>query len=284
MDSKSRQELEKNELAKWIGAAYADWIKPNSGWLSFVVAFGLIAAAVIFGTVRVQSWNHQTVWKQYYAALSSPTAEIELENIANSTTSTVGLQARLTLAHKLLATGSSLLFTDKEGAIVLLERAITAFQQVQAMATDPILLQQAGFGLGQSWEGLAATRVVSEQEDSPKTDLDNAIVAYQNVADRWGDSLLGQRSENQLALLRRPSTVMFLERMAARVIEVPNFDDFKADFDLPDFSAEDFPESDSGFGFGSPESATVSESEAEERVDEDRYSEETDLNDLTDTE
>ncbi|MCL2005126.1 MAG: hypothetical protein FWG73_03080 [Planctomycetaceae bacterium] len=223
MDSKARQELEKNELAKYLSAVYEDWIKPNSSWLGYAVIGGLIVVAVIYGTVRVNTWNHQTAWKHYYAAQGSATAMDEWEHLANSTSSIVGVHARLALAQRQLDEGCSRLMTgDKAEAIAILERAVASFQQVQTAAREPSLLQQAGFGLGQAWESLSAARVGD--------DFAKAEAAYQMVAERWSESFLGRRAASQLTLLRQPETRMFLERMAARVVEVSDLDDFREGF------------------------------------------------------
>jgi len=213
MDSKTRNELEQNELAKWLTHQYEDWIEPNKSWLGYAVLGLLIVIVIIFATARVNAWNRQTEWQQYYAALNSADPSAALELVANSTSSIVGAQARLALAQLQLAEGSAQAFIDRSAAIVLLDRAIISFQQVQRATSDPMILQQAGFGLGQCWETLAAIRIGN--------DLANAEEEYQRVAERWGDGFMGQRAQKQLALLRQPSTRMFLERMAAHRPALP---------------------------------------------------------------
>ena len=213
MDSRTRNELEQNELAKWLTHQYEDWIEPNKSWLGYAVLGLLIVIVIIFATARVNAWNRQTEWQQYYAALNSVDPNAALELVANSTSSVVGAHARLALAQRQLAEGTTQAFIDRSAAIVLLERAITSFQQVQRTTSDPMILQQAGFGLGQCWETLAAIRIGN--------DLANAEEEYQRVAERWGDGFMGQRAQKQLALLRQPSTRMFLERMAAHRPEIP---------------------------------------------------------------
>ena len=213
MDSRTRNELEQNELAKWLTHQYEDWIEPNKSWLGYAVLGLLIVIVVIFATARVNAWNRQTEWQQYYAALSSVDPSATLEIVANATSSVVGVHARLALAQRQLAEGSAQAFIDRSAAIVLLERAITSFQQVQRATSDPMVLQQAGFGLGQCWETLAAIRIGN--------DLAKAEEEYQKVVERWGDGFMGQRAQKQLALLRQPSTRMFLERMAAHTPALP---------------------------------------------------------------
>ena len=209
MDSKYRHKLEQNELAKWLSNQYEDWIKPNKSWLVYAVMGLLIVIAVIFATARVNAWNRGAAWNQFYAAFDSLNVQSELEIIAQSTSGTVAAHARLALAQLQQAEGSAQVFIDKSKTILLLDKAITSFQQVQKATNDPMLLQQAGFGLGQCWETLAAVRVGD--------DLAKAEEEYQKVAERWGDGyMMGQRAQKQLALIRQSSTKMVLERMATK--------------------------------------------------------------------
>ena len=214
MEKKRLQELEKNELAKWFNAQYEDWIQPNRSWLGYAILGVLIIGCIIYATASVNAWNQRTAWQQYHAALNSPTATTDLEILANSTSSVVGAHARLALAQRQLAEGSEQVFIDKNEAIRVLENAVASFQLAQRATNDPTILQQAGFGLGQAWEALAAARV-------GETDLANAKEAYQNVVTRWGDGFMGLRAARQLALLQQPATRTFLELTAAKVIEAP---------------------------------------------------------------
>jgi hypothetical protein len=228
MDSKHRHELEQNELAKWIIAQYEDWIRPNSGWLGYAVVAVLVVVAVILGTARVNTWNRHAAWKQYYAALYSEQADAELEAIAQSSSGIIGVYARLALAQRQLTEGSSQVSIDKTLSIVVLEKAITSFQYVQKATSDPLILQQAGFGLGMCWETLAAARTGD--------DLAKAREEYQRIVDRWGESFIGQRAQEQLALLRQPTTETFLKLTAAKTktAEPSGLDDFRTTFGFGD--------------------------------------------------
>ena len=211
MDSKHRHELEQNELAKWLVAQYEDWIRPNSSWLGYAVLGVLIVVAILIGTARVNTWNQNAAWKHYYAALYSEQADVELEAVAQSTSGAVGVQARLTLAQRQLSEGCSLVFGNKKEAIGPLEKAITSFQQVQKATSDSLFLQQAGYGLGQCWEALAAARVGN--------DLAKAEEEYQKIIDRWGDGFKGKQAQKQLALIRQPATQEVLKLMAEKTVE-----------------------------------------------------------------
>ena len=123
MEKRRLQELEKNELAKWFNDQYEAWIQPNRSWLGYAVLGVLVVACIIYGTVSVNAWNQRTAWQQYHAALNSPTSNVDLEILANSTSSVVGAHARLALAQRQLAEGCEQVFIDKNEAIRLLENA-----------------------------------------------------------------------------------------------------------------------------------------------------------------
>lgn len=227
MDSKTRHELEQNELAKWLTHQYEDWIQPNKHWLGYAILGLLIVIVIIVATARVNAWNQNAAWKQYYAALNSVNANAELELVANATSGIVGASARLALAQRQLAEGSTQVFNDKWEAVILLEKAMTSFQQVQKAANDPMILQQAGFGLGYCLETLAAVRVGD--------DLAKAEEEYKKVVERWENGFMGQRAQKQLALIRQPATKMFLERMAAKTTEAPaGMEGFGVNFGIDD--------------------------------------------------
>ena len=219
MDSKSRHELEKNELAKWITHQYEDWIHPNKSWLGYAVCGLLVVIAIIFTTTWLTTQNRNAEWKDFYTAFNSEDANAALALVADSTSSIVGSHARLALAHRQRSEGSaeiSVPLPDKSRAIAHLEKAIASYQLVQKSTSDLSLLQQAGYGLGQCWETLAAVRVGD--------DLAKAEEEYRKVAARWGDSLTGQRAQKQLALLQQPATRVVLERMATKVMPASTAD------------------------------------------------------------
>jgi hypothetical protein len=215
--------LEQNELAKWIVAQYEDWIHPNSSWLGYVCLGILVVIVLLTLTARVNTWNQNAAWKHYYSALDSPQADKELELVANSTSGIVGVHARLALAQRQLTEGCSQVFIDKAEAIVMLEKAIVAFKQVQKATSDPSILQNVGFGLGYAWETLAAARVGD--------DLSKAEEEYQRVVSQWGDQFVGERAKKRLAQLQQPTTKTFLELTAKKTVESSE-DDFKMPFNF----------------------------------------------------
>jgi len=178
-----------------------------------------------------------------------------LELLANSTSSVVGVHARLALAERQLTEGCSQVFIDKMEAVKILDKAIASFQQVQRATKDPSILQEAGFKLGYCWEALAAARVGD--------DLAKAEEAYQKVIDRWEDSFAGQRAKKQLSWIQQPATVEFLALTAAKTVESLETEDFRGSFGFGDPFAEPGQIDFSAFEQGTPSEAqsTVTDEE-----------------------
>ncbi|GHT46667.1 hypothetical protein FACS189454_08160 [Planctomycetales bacterium] len=226
MDSERRHQLSQNALGNWIFSQYNGWIKPNSNWLGWAVIGVLAVILIAMATVRVSAWNQAAAWKQYYAALHSGQSEADLEALADSTTGVVGIHARLALAQQKLDEACNTVFTDKAKAIAALEKAVFVFQKVQKSTTNQPALQQAGFGLAQSWETLACAR--------KGDDLNKAVEEYKKIAERWKDSFVGKRAAKQLEIIERPNTQKFLELAAAQVTQPESKDDFKVEIDTKD--------------------------------------------------
>ena len=227
MDSKHRHELEQNELAKWLISQYEDWIRPNSSWLGYAVLGLLVVIAVIFATARVNTWNRNAEWKDFYIALSAEDPNAALDAVAQSTRSVVGAHARLALAQRQLSEGCITAFSDKTESIVLLEKAMATFQQVQKATNDPMILQEAGFGLGYCRETLAGVRVGD--------DITKAEEEYQQVIERWKDGFMGQLAQQRLAQIRQPATQEFLKLLAAKTVETPaGMEDFRVNITSDD--------------------------------------------------
>jgi hypothetical protein len=224
MDSKHRHQLRENALANWIISQYEEWIHPNSNWLYWTLIGVLVCVLIILGTIRLNAWNQKTAWKQYYAALHSVQSEADLEALADQTSGIVGVQARLSLGLQKLSEGCNAVFTDKSKAIADLEKAVFVFQKVQKTASDRTILQQAAFGLAQSWEALAASR--------KGDDLQRAEAEYKKIVEAWKDENVGQRAADQLALIGRADTKKFFELASAQIIKTEEkADDFKVNID-----------------------------------------------------
>lgn len=230
MDSKRRHELSQNFLANWLITQYEDWIRPNSGLLSWAILIVLLIIAALLLSARVVGWNRASAWRQYSSAVASADAATSLETLAEAG-GPVAVPSRLSLGQILLADACNGMFQNKSESLGKTEKAITHFRWVRDNAKEDAVKQQAIWGLGQSWETAAALR-------TDKTDLDEAAKAYKTLIERWPNDYLGRRAAAQLAFLERPGTKKFLELAANRVEEKPQADDFKVEIDTKDpFSA-----------------------------------------------
>lgn len=230
MDSKRRHELSQNFLANWLISQYEDWIRPNSGLISWAILIVLLVIAILLFSARVVAWNKASAWRQYTSAVASTDAASSLEALAEAG-GPVAIPSRLSLGQILLADACNGMFQNKAESLEKTEKAIVHFRWVRDHAKEDGVRQQALWGLGQSLETAAALR-------TDKSDLEEAIKAYKTLIERWPNDYLGQRAAKQLAFLERPGTKKFLELAANRVEEKPQAEDFKVEIDKQDpFSA-----------------------------------------------
>ncbi|MDR2439874.1 MAG: hypothetical protein LBE12_10955 [Planctomycetaceae bacterium] len=227
MDSNRRHQLAQNELAYWFFTQYEEWIKPNAYWISggIIVIFVLLTG--MWGFSGISERNKAQIWNGYYTAIHSENSTDTLELLLETLKGTIAEQTRLTLAQIRLGEGCHLLFSDKSKATELLEKSIEQFQYLQKNAKDQDIVLQAGFGLAQSWETLAAIRV-------GKNDLIEAEKEYKKIAAQFPNEFLGQKAQKQLSLISRANTQKFFELAAAKVTEQPKQDDFKIEINKQD--------------------------------------------------
>jgi hypothetical protein len=256
MDSNRRHKLAQNELAQWFINQYEEWILPNGHWLTYVLLGLIVVVGIVYGTAKITAWNQSASWRLYFNALHSETPEADLERIADSTGGHVSVLARLALAQLQLGEGCNQILIDKAKAVEQLEKAAGFFQKVQKSTSDPTVLQQAGFGLGQTWEALASSRTGNE-------DLSKAEAEYKQVAERWGNDFTGKRAKEQLELITRPGTKKFFELSANRVVAASKGDDFKVNFDQHDPFAAGPAEFDPQSAFGEKAAPAPTESASE---------------------
>src|SRR5687768_8598808 len=110
MKAEKRHELQKNELADWIGAhaeGASDYFWPIVGGV--VAAFALAVGIVWYLNTRDSA--AATAWDKYYQAFAEREREAELKKVADSySDSTAALWARLSYADMTLAKAADLMF------------------------------------------------------------------------------------------------------------------------------------------------------------------------------
>jgi hypothetical protein len=196
MKSEKRHELQKNELADWIGnhaEGASEYFWPIVGGV--VAAFAL--AVGIAWYMNTREATAAVAWHKYYQAHAELERDAELKQVADDYASSAAAHwAKLGFADLNLARGANLLFKEKsEGNSKLLE-AEKAYQDVLDKARDPELITRAQFGMARTKESRC------QPEDARKY--------YEMVAKAEKDSPLGKAAARSAARMADPKTVEFL--------------------------------------------------------------------------
>ncbi len=228
MDSDRRHQLAQNSLGNWLVTQYEDLIKPNSQLISWLTIAFLVFLCGVLLTVHMLKSNTSRAWQQYFNAFASPDPEASLQALIDSgATGPIAAQARLTFGQVLLSDAEMLLTTDKKKAEEKLEKSLTLFQAALHSTDSEEMRRQAVYGTAVACETLAGCR-------TGKNDLAEAEKKYKEVAERWPNSLYGQRAKKQIELLSKPETRSFYDFVASIVPETPKDDEFKVDINKKD--------------------------------------------------
>jgi hypothetical protein len=197
MKSDRRHELQTNELADWLGQRI-DELRPHAG----AITLGIVAVVTLFiGGVWYFSGSSRgsaRVWSDFFSAFNTREPAKALEKLAAEHIGTKpALWALQATGDMSLSQGAAQLFSDRAEAQKLLQKAETAYKQVEAAATgDPLLQARARLGLAKVYESLC------KPEDARKY--------YELVAETQKGTPLGElaaadvkrlKDERQLALL-----------------------------------------------------------------------------------
>jgi hypothetical protein len=210
MKSERRHELETNKLADWIGARI-EMIVPYSR----VIVGCLIALFVLVIGYQIVAARQQAAagvaWRFYLEAITARTQASspggrdailneqidDLERVAEQEAGTeAGQWALLTQADLQLMRGSQALFTDREEANGLLEKAAANFAKVEAAASrNAELLERSRLGLAQVLECQGK--------------IDEAKAKYELVAKAKTSSAYANLATDRLELLKDSKLVDF---------------------------------------------------------------------------
>jgi tetratricopeptide (TPR) repeat protein len=196
MKAEKRHELQKNELADWLGThaeGAADYFWPIVGGV--VVAFALAIGVVWYMNSRDAA--SATAWDKYYQAFAEREREAELKEVAKTYQDSVAAQwARLAYADIALAKAADLMFNDRTEAKSKLSEAKEAYEEVLKNARDPQILTRAQYGLARALE------TDCKPEEAKKY--------YEMVAKTEKDSALGKAAARDAERMADPETVEFL--------------------------------------------------------------------------
>ncbi|WP_425618941.1 tetratricopeptide repeat protein [Anatilimnocola sp. NA78] len=200
MKSDKRHELQKNELADWLGdrvESYSDYFWPVVGGV--VVAFA--AAVGIAWYLGTQDAKTATAWNAYFQAYGERDREAELKKVAETEPNTVAAMWALQGVGDLsLAKASNLMFTDRPEASKHIKDAESSYQEVLDKARDPHLLARAQYGMAR----------LQETNCQPA----EALKYYELVAKSQKDNALGKAAERDVKRMNDPQVIAFLEWFA----------------------------------------------------------------------
>jgi hypothetical protein len=121
-----------------------------------------------------------------------------LSDIAERYAGTLAAQwARLTLADIQLANGTQRLFVDKKDGRDELRQSADKYLSVSHESDEPLILQQATFGLARAHEALG--------------ELEKAREEYQSVIDKWPDCAYAGDAKTRAKDLDRQTTKSFYD-------------------------------------------------------------------------
>ncbi|HEX5103317.1 MAG TPA: hypothetical protein VFV87_05880 [Pirellulaceae bacterium] len=191
-----RHEREHNELADWL-TERIDVLKPYGTHITvavIVVLLAVIGGIYYFGTESAATAKE---WADYRAALNERDPEKSLQNLLDDKpSSVVGLWAAQTLGDINVARGAGLMFSDREQAKDLLEKARGYYEKAAAAPSDPDLVARARMGLGKVYESLCQP--------------EEALKYYKQVADSRPDSAIGKAAASDVKRMENPRTVALL--------------------------------------------------------------------------
>jgi hypothetical protein len=196
MKSEKRHELQKNELADWIGnhaEGASEYFWPIVGGV--VAAFALAVGIAYY--LNTREAVAAVAWDKYYQAHAEVERDAELQKVAKDYASSSAAQwAQIGYADLNLARGANLMFKDRSDASSKLKEAEIAYQAVIDNARDPEVITRAQFGMARTKE------TQCQPEEARKH--------YELVAKAEKDSPLGKAAARSAARMADPETVEFL--------------------------------------------------------------------------
>ncbi len=196
MKAEKRHELEKNELADWLGEQI-ELAKPYAPTIGIVVIGGIAIALLAIYVIGSGGAASARAWSGYFSAIQEPQPELPLEGFAKDMPdSSASLWALQAVGDINLAEGSQLLFTNREDAKKSLDKAEQVLKRVEAGATDPALKTRARLSLGKVYESLC------RPEEAKKY--------YEQVVAAEKDSALGKLAARAVKRLADPREVALL--------------------------------------------------------------------------
>lgn len=197
MKTERRHELEKNQLADWLGHKLT-WAEQNASTLVAAVVGVVVVIGVVAYWQNSRAERSLTAWNEYFDAIYKPDQVVQAQGLekvaANESNTVAGQMAEIRLATIAMDEGIEQLNTDREGGEKLLNDAKNRYVTARNAATDPRLKERATLGLARFYETMGL--------------LDEAIKEYRTLADS-PQCLYKLDAERKLEYLSMPATIVF---------------------------------------------------------------------------
>jgi hypothetical protein len=196
MKAEKRHELEKNELADWIGE-HIEAAKPYAPTIGIVLVGGTLAALLAIYLLGTSGTAAARAWSSYFTAVNEREPEIPLEQFVKELPGTpASLWAEQTLGDINLIQGSQALFSNREEAKKLLDKAEASLTKVNAEAKNPMLQARAKLSLAKLYEA--------------KCLPEKAKQFYEEVVQLEKDSAIGKLAQQGVKRMSDPRDVELL--------------------------------------------------------------------------
>lgn len=171
------------------------WLDQYGNGATIVACVAMIGGAIWYSYSRTSSSRNEAAWAQYSQARSAE----DFGNIADVYSNTdVGTWARLSEGERLVDSGISLMFTDREAALGELKKADEAFRKVLGNKSGAdVARERAAWGLAKSTEA---------QSDSDTT---KAIEGYTALLSQFPKSIYKAAAEERIESLKSPDAKEF---------------------------------------------------------------------------
>lgn len=198
MKTERRHELQTNQLADSL----AHWIERARPYSRAGLALVVAVAVAIFAWGYLSVSNNRQAgeaWNEYFDAMTPGNdPRSALSDITERYAGTLPAQwARLTLADIQLSNGTQRLFMDKKDGRDELRQAADKYLSITHESDEPMIVQQATFGLARAHEALG--------------ELEKAREEYRSITDQWPDCAYAGDAKTRADDLDRQSTKSFYD-------------------------------------------------------------------------
>ncbi|MFO0867940.1 MAG: hypothetical protein U0935_03255 [Pirellulales bacterium] len=199
MKSERRHELQTNRLADWVGHQFEKILPYSRAILGGVLGLAIIGVAYTIITHQ-QHTSAGKAWQAYLEAIMERDVDnqvADLEAVATRETgNAAGLWALQTQADLDLDRASRMLFSNRDEALKILDRAQKNYEKVeQESQRNATLLERARYGLGQVYECQGS--------------LDKAKSKYEQVAKAKSSPAYTKLATRRLEMIGDPAVAEF---------------------------------------------------------------------------